>query len=279
MAIPDYEEVMKSASDFVGGIPYRVKNQEALMNMHSMSHIVGILVRDRERLGLELAPETGALAMRCACPHEGCGFAEKHGRLNKYTTTSSGVSVIEFHCPDHGYHSVTTSNPDEVAKLEFNAPLRNLVRAFAYIIDTDESRKASRSGELTVREQFHLRVTGSDYTGMYAEQLLWRQLLLLYKLMGLDATTTTPVIVYAPLIIDWAGSKLSKSLYVEDGAYQYLKDAGMGYLVSFDEMKKQGRDHRILFREVERWVEEPMKLFRSFTVTHLHRVFEGLGEE
>jgi hypothetical protein len=59
----DYEEIMKSASDFVGGIPYRVRNQETLMSMHSISHIVGVLVLDRKRLGPELAPETGALAM------------------------------------------------------------------------------------------------------------------------------------------------------------------------------------------------------------------------
>jgi hypothetical protein len=125
--LPDYEEIMKSASDFVGKIPYRMWNQETLMTMRCISHIVGVLVQDRERLGPELAPETGALAMRCACPHEGCGLVEKHGRLNHYTTSFSGAVVIEFYCPHHGYHSVDASNAEEVARIVFNAPLRNLV--------------------------------------------------------------------------------------------------------------------------------------------------------
>jgi hypothetical protein len=87
------------------------------------------------------------------------------------------------------------------------------------MMDTDESRTAAaRSEESAVREEVHMRVTGSDYTGMYAEQLLWRQLLLLSNPMGLDMTTMSPpVIAYAPLIQDWAGSKLSKSLYVARG--------------------------------------------------------------
>ena len=62
------------------------------------------------------------------------------------------------------------------------------------------------------------------------------------------------VIADAPLILDWSGSKLSKSLYVSNGAYEYLKEAGMGYLLSFEEMKKTGRRIEVLFREVEGWL-------------------------
>ena len=275
--LPDYEEVMKSAAEFAGGIPYRVEIQKTVTNMPSLPRIIEAIVKDRERLGPELGPETGVLAMRCACPHEKCGLAEKHGRKNKYSITTSGAAVVEFYCPHHGYHSVMTSNPEEVAKLEFNTPLRNLVRTFAYGIQTAESQQAARnvvqSEDTPVREQLHMRVTGSDYTGTYSEQLLWRQLMLFSKTPGLG-TIPPPVIAYAPLIQDWAGSKLSKSLYVEEGAYEYLKATGMGYMVSFDEMKKQGRDHNILYREVESWLDDPRKLFRPYSIDYLHRVFE-----
>ena len=60
-------------------------------------------------------------------------------------------------------------------------------------------------------------------TMLGTEQLLWR-----YIALG-----EAPLIVYVPLIIDWSGAKLSKSLYVQSGAYQYLKDQGMDYLVSY----------------------------------------------
>jgi hypothetical protein len=120
-----------------------------------------------------------------------------------------------------------------------------------------------------------MRVTGADYAGTYSEQLLFRQLPSLSTALGFGAIPFPwPVIAYAPLLLDWAGSKLSKSLYVRHEAYKYLQDTGMGYLLSFDEMKKSGRDHRILFGEVAKWLEEPKRLFRSFTIDYLHRIFE-----
>ena len=39
------------------------------------------------------------------------------------------------------------------------------------------------------------------------------------------------MIFYAPLVLDWSGSKLSKSLYVKEGAYKYLCEAGLGYML------------------------------------------------
>jgi hypothetical protein len=276
--LPDYEEIMRSAADFVGGdIPYKIFTQENLTTMPSIPRIINAIVKDRKRLGNELAPVSHSLAMRCACPHQGCGLAEKHGRMNKYLVDASGVATISFHCPDHGDHTITTSNPADVGRLEFNTPLRNLVRAEAFGIHTINSREAAHNalavgeGE-KICEYVHMRVTGSDYAGMYSEQLLFRQLPLL-SASGLGAIPT-PVIAYAPLVLDWAGSKLSKSLYVKEGAYKYLQEAGMGYLLSFADMKESGRDHRILFGEVARWLEDPKKLFRSYTVNYLHRVFE-----
>ncbi|CUS15374.1 unnamed protein product [Tuber aestivum] len=279
--LPHYEEIMESAAAFVGGcIPYKFTNQETVARIPSVPRIIEAIVRDRERLGRELAPETGALAMRSACPHERCGLAEKHGIKNKYSITSSGSAIIEFYCPDHGYHSVDSSNPDEVARLEFNTPLRNLVRTFAYGIQTTESRGAAHDagahGGTPTRELIHMRVTGSDYAGLYAEQLLWRQLILL-KPETSGLAIQPPVIAYAPLIQDWAGSKLSKSLYVDKGAYEYLRATRMGYMLSFEEMKRQGKDHTILFREVERWLDDPRKLFRPYSIDYLHRIFEQEG--
>lgn len=277
--LPDYEEIIQSAADFVDGIvPYEITNQESLTTMPSISRIIEAIVKDRERLGRELAPKTQVLAMRCACPHEGCGLAEKHGRKNQYSVDESGVATISFYCPDHGYHSVMTSNPADIARLEFNTPLRNIVRAFAFGIHTANSRKIARTtlavpGTEEVRESVHMRVTGSDYAGTYSDQLLWRQIILISSAAGLGAIPP-PVIIYAPLVQDWAGSKLSKSLYVKEEAYKYLQDMGMGYLLSFREMKRSGRDHKILFREVARWLEKPKKLFRSYSIDYLHRVFE-----
>ena len=165
----------------------------------------------------------------------------------------SGSVKLKFYCPEHGYHSVDSAEPDGVTSLEFNTPARNIVRSLAYWTDTHQSR-----ADLQGRASVHMRVTGSDYAGAYGEQLLWRQLVLLSPSLSLSLSllTPTPMTIkeLTPLILDWSGSKLSKSLYVSNGVYEYLKEAGMGYLLSFEEMKKMGRRIEVLFREVEGWL-------------------------
>lgn len=274
--LPDYRELLDAASVFTN-IPYEMTNQEDLMRMPGVPRIIEAMIKDHTRLGPEIAPDTGCLAVRRACPHLECGLAEKHGRKNRYTVMPSGSVKLEFYCPEHGYHSVDSTNPDGIASLELNTPARNIVRSLAYSIDTHQSRAHGRA-------RVHMRVTGMDYAGTYAEQLLWRQLVLLFPSLSLSPSLQiptpmtmkelTPVIAYAPLILDWSGSKLSKSLYVSNGAYEYLKEAGMGYLLSFGEMKKMGRRVEVLFREVEGWLGDGKKLFRGWSVEYLHGVFE-----
>jgi hypothetical protein len=85
---------IRSAADFVDGtIPYEISNQESLTTMPGISCIIDAVVGDRESLGH---------AMRCACPREGCGLAEKNGRKNQYSADASGVATISCYCPDHG---------------------------------------------------------------------------------------------------------------------------------------------------------------------------------
>ena len=85
---------------------------------------------------------------------------------------------------------------------------------------------AARGQKMPVRAA-HMRVTGSDYSGIYQEQLFFRQLALLRPFLSPAAraaydTLGPPVFAYAPLVLDWSGAKLSKSLYVKRGAYAYL---------------------------------------------------------
>ena len=84
------------------------------------------------------------------------------------------------------------------------------------------------------------------------------------------------MIVYVLLIIDWSGAKLSKSLYVQSGAYQYLKDQGMDYLVSYQVFKDQKKDLGVVFDEVEGWVAKPYKLLRTtYSMALIDQLFKG----
>ena len=174
-------------------------------------------------LGRQLSPKHGVLALRAACPVDGCGLVEKHGLRNAYAE-----SAIPFQCPEHGKHAIRVSEPAEVARLEANAPTCNLIRGMAHLLDT---------------KAHNIRVTGGDYAGTFQEMFLYRPLAAWSRETGLAAGRTTPHILYAPVIVDWSGAKLSKNLYVREGAYDVMKPLGTDGLCSFERLRAHFGDN------------------------------------
>ncbi|KAH0547955.1 hypothetical protein GP486_008304, partial [Trichoglossum hirsutum] len=255
----DYASLLDQFSG-LSGIAYRQTSQAELCSNAHTGAIVHAIIKDRHRLGAELSPATGKLALRAGCPE--CGIADKHGARNVY---DADRGVVGFRCPRHGAHAIDVHDARDAARLEFNTPLRNLVRALVCASDGSAA---------------HLRVTGADYAGQYQEQLLFRQWPFLAQYDGdVDRVRRPPVHVYAPLTVDWAGSKLSKSLYVAEGAYAYLRDQGLDYLLSYRRMKEVGKDPKVVWDEVGRWIVEPKKLFRSYSVEYWHMVFTKAEEK
>ncbi len=113
-----------------------------------------------------------------------------------------------------------------------------------------------------------MRVTGKDYAGYYQEQLLYR----CASQVGYPPHTL-PTIVYAPLVIDWSGAKLSKTLHVEEDAYEYLPS----YLINFREFNNTlGEDGiQMLYNETRRWMNEPYRLFRNYSVYYFMELFNN----
>ena len=248
--MPDFIEIL-DALEKRTGVQYRVRTQADFLGGPFIPTALQQIVRDRDILGPSFSPNTGQLAIRAACPHVGCGLADKDGARNVYSYSADGESTIEFQCPEHGSHKLSLSDPQQVQRLEFNTPLRNILRAKVFARDPDAS---------------WIRVTGYDYAGYYQEQLLWRYI----------APGEAPLIVYVPLIIDWSGAKLSKSLYVQSGAYQYLKDQGMDYLVLYQVFKDQKKDLGVVFDEVEGWVAKPYKLLRTtYSMALIDQLYKG----
>ncbi|RMF94785.1 MAG: hypothetical protein D6734_06945, partial [Candidatus Schekmanbacteria bacterium] len=78
-------------------------------------------------------------------------------------------------------------------------------------------------------------------------------------------------IIYSPLVVDWSGAKLSKSLYVREGAYKDLPP----YLVNFREFRKRlgVKGLERLLQETSLWLEEPYRLFRNYSVYYFMEMF------
>ncbi len=256
----DYEEVLQLLSTW-SGVPFTVASQANFFAHPAIPSILSYMITHHELLGYQLSPKHGKLALRAACPIPGCGLADKHGLHNVYNPSPNQDATITFHCPHHGPHSISTSSPTDLARLEANAPVRNLIRSMTHLLDS---------------HVHNVRVTGADYSGTYQEMFLYRPLAAWSTTTGL-AAGRTPHILYAPLVVDWSGAKLSKSLYVRERGYRVMEVLGTDGLCSFEVMRERfggdgARGLRRVWEEVEGWVGDPRKLFRAYSVEYLDGV-------
>ncbi|KAH8655746.1 hypothetical protein BX600DRAFT_470252 [Xylariales sp. PMI_506] len=205
------------------------------------------IISRQEELGPVLEPRYKKLGLRSSCPKPNCGLSDKHGLTNEYAESS-----ITFVCPTHGSYAISLLKDDDMQKLEMNTPLRSLVRTLVFDADVETS---------------WIQVKGRDYAGFYTEQLMWR------PLNGKCA----PIIFYSPLILDWSGAKISKSLFVADDAYRYLREQGLTYLLSYFDYTKSGHDVRDIYRTVHNWASDPKRLFRDYSIYQIHSELQGLS--
>ncbi|RSL57327.1 hypothetical protein CEP53_006525 [Fusarium sp. AF-6] len=237
--LPHYVEILSTLSERYR-VPHHLRMEEEFLSNREIPSVLRDLILNREFYGRYLAPGRAALAIRAGCPT--CGLVEKYGTKNIYAEDGSSVS---FECPTHGRFSFSTQT--ECNQFQFNCQLFNLVLGLFY-------ERVSYNW---------IEICGSDYAGFWQEQLLWRFL-------------SKPItIVYTPLISDWSGSKISKSLYLQETAYHYLREAGQEYLLNYEVCRKEGKDLNTLWGEIELWVDEPFRLFRGYSIHYLHLLFEG----
>ncbi|MBP9778794.1 MAG: hypothetical protein KBD25_06415, partial [Rickettsiaceae bacterium] len=229
-------------------VNYSLRKQAEFNGQPIIEEILNKIGKNHIELGKIMDPTNGKLRIRVACPK--CGLADKQG----IKTVIKSNSIVSY-CPEHGNYE--TAYKDNF-KFEFNTPLRNLIRAMAYSLDNTNSNLPYE----------WVRVTGADYAGFYQEQILYKPA----SFLGFE-TINLPIILYSPLITDWSGAKLSKSLYVKEGAYKYLPQ----YLVNYEAFKSQFGvpGFEKLFNEIDLWVREPYRLFRNYSVYYFINLFEN----
>ena len=245
--MPEYKELLQNLVG-ISGVNFSCRNQEQFNSGPAISPVIQKLVKHKEEILAMIDPLHKKLKIRLACPE--CGLTDIYTIRNEYDDIK-----IRSYCPKHGW--VTTDIVKEHARFEYNTPLRNLVRALVYAAENNDAKI----------DYEWLRVTGSEYAGFYQEQMLYR----CASVLGYE-TKWLPVIVYAPLVLDWSGAKLSKTLYLKDNAYSYLPE----YLVNYNHFRQQFGKQGIekLFMEIKGWLMEPYKLFRHYSVYYFMRIFE-----
>lgn len=246
----DFQEILDYFSK-KNNISYSIRNQNAFNSQKDIKNILKNIVSKQDEIRYLLDPDNGRLRMRCTCPK--CGLVDKEG-----INTTIENDIIKSICPEHGEYIVNYMKNSN--RVEYNTPLRNLVRAILYGIVNESS---GYDYEI-------IRITGGDYAGFYQEELLYKVASILgYKVSSL------PMILYCPQILDWSGAKLSKSLYVKEGAYSDLPK----YVINYSFLKEKfgiiGLD--VIMNETMLWLNEPYRLFRNYSVYYFINLFEKKG--
>lgn len=243
----DYMEILEYFK-VIDNVDYLIRFQSEFNKQKFIYPIVKKIIEKKDEVSKILDPKYKNLRIRVACPY--CGLADK----NSMTTRFVGEKIYSY-CPEHGEY--ITDIKEESRKLEYNTPVRNLVRAIAYgMHNHDESQNYQI-----------LRITGSDYAGFYQEELLYKPAALLgYPVNEL------PSILYTPLVLDWSGAKLSKSLYVKEGAYSDLPS----YLINYGYLKqaKGIESLDVIHNITNNWIENPYLLFRNYSIYYFKKEFE-----
>ena len=140
-----------------------------------------------------------------------------------------------------------------ISKLEYNSPLRNLIRGKSY---TATNQSEDYDFEI-------LRITGSDYAGFYQEELRYK----VASYLGCKVSDMSMI-----LVLDCSGAKLSKSLYVKKGAYGDIPKSFINYSFLKEDLGFKGLD--ILYNIVINWINNPYMLFRHYSIYYFIKEFE-----
>lgn len=243
----DYMEILEYFKE-VDNVDYLIRFQSEFNKQLYIYPIVKKLIEKQEDISKLLDPKYKNLRIRVACPY--CGLADK----NSLTTKFENEFVYSV-CPVHGEYKTDIRNESD--KLEYNTPVRNLVRAIAYGMHNNDENQNYQI----------MRITGSDYAGFYQEELLYKPA----ALLGFPVNKL-PSILYTPLVLDWSGAKLSKSLYVKEGAYSDLPS----YLINYEYLKKSKGIEAldVIHNITDNWIDKPYLLFRNYSIYYFKKEFE-----
>ena len=235
--ITDYLEIFNFYSE-LSGISYKVRGQaEFNKENKDIYRTLKYLIKNENKFVSYLDLNYNKLRIRVSCPQ--CGLTDKNSiKTSIYGTTISSV------CPKHG--SFKYNIKKDIQNLELNTPFRNLVRALVYTKDNNNPN---------VNYEW-IKITGMDYSGFFQEHQLYR----IISRLNVKAHNLL-MILYCPLICDWSGAKLSKSINLADGY-------GQDNIINYSDLKQRYGDDGLkkIFLLTNIWIEEPYMLFRNYTI-------------
>lgn len=188
-----------------------------------------------------LSPVSNKLHIRAECPF--CGNIDKQMEKTYITTPSGNCFVIHSFCNIHGAYEVEISEINN-HYFEANTQIRDIT-------------KGALMQDYHHRQMLGVMYDGGDWGGIWTHHVHCMAL----QQLGYYI----PIRLFAPLILDWSGGKLSKSIY--RGNSDYAVDALENYECFVKSYGDRGLS--IVFNEVCDWLSSSKKFFRNYSLDYI----------
>jgi S-adenosylmethionine/arginine decarboxylase-like enzyme len=228
------------------GINYSTRSYYDFQKETAVRTALIAICNDRDFFESLLNPREKKLHIRPECPT--CNSSDKSLERTEITDICPSGFKISSCCDDHGSYSVDISESDSNF-IYMNTQLRDIVKG---------ALMASYSNDNTIGVMFD----GGDWGGVWTHHVHCKSMQRL--------KCQIPPRLFAPIILDWSGGKLSKSIYLDDATTQ---DNPIENYNIF--MEKYGKGGLLcIYKEVKEWLSIPKKFFRNYSLEHILEVLK-----
>lgn len=243
-----YKKILDDLSN-LSGIPFNVRTYyEFQQNTHVRRAIIDIF-NNQDFFESLFSPSKGQLHVRIICSK--CQLGLKSLKTIDVESNANKL-VFQSKCPYHGLHKVCVT-PINSEFIDINTQFRDLTKGIQLLNDDIKNNTLS------------IMVDGNDWSGIWAQRIHTEGMV---KLGYSDFI----IRLFTPTLLDWSGGKLSKTLYLCNGEYNYLHNAFLNYDFFMKQFNYEGFIK--LWEEVRTWVEHPPRFFRNYSVEYLSEVLK-----
>lgn len=221
-------------------VNYSIRRYKDFQLEHSVRKTV-VEICQNKQLERILSPVNSKLHIRAECPF--CGYIDKQMKNTYITTPSANCFVIHSYCAEHGPYEVEISENNN-NYFEANTQIRDIA-------------KGALMQYYRHKQMLGVMYDGGDWGGAWTHHVHCMAL----QQLGYQI----PIRLFAPLILDWSGGKLSKSIYRENA--DCAVDAIENYECFVKCHGEQGLS--IVFREVCDWLSSSKKFFRNYSLDYI----------
>lgn len=243
-----FNEILTNISLF-SGIPFSVRTYSEFQKNRYVRKALIDIINERDFFRELLFPSATDLHIRTICPT--CGLGKKNIDKLEESHNSSEIKLTGY-CPIHGKYKIKINENNE-EYVDINTQFRDLTKGAAMLKDDNDNNTLT------------IMLDGGDWSGIWAQRIHTEGLVKL-------GFKEFPIRFFAPVILDWSGSKFSKSLYLKKDAYKDINNAFINYNNFINFYGIYGINK--LWNEVEGWINEPKKFFRNYSVDYFQDVME-----